>query len=629
MEDLIFFENFRKICGDNYCKKFSSGKCNFQHTFNDYFVKNMHSNKFYVDAFIIKETCKNVYKKNCNNNCCFKHIDTLLWWYYNLDFTEKIYVLNINIGFKNSNEIIDCLYKLIEKSKKYQEHFDDTINNLRLHYNPKFIDPNAYALEFFSKSENKIKDFQQHKNNIITHIQKNHKQFIHSIEELNKQSDKIVQQLNKERDEEFLQIQNAFNKLFEEIEIIVYESDNAYNQIQKEYNIELDKFTKHFNHLNHLSKILINLDDESNNIICEIENDYYDDHFELYNIFEKIKNMITVTYSYATNSLVVAEQFVKEYETGFDKIISEYNDKFEKYFEEQKQCKNHIMLEVCDYTQENNATCCICTSLIVEDSEYDISGSVSAIKDNDIVFCVECIQNLIKNANFKDISNNITTLPGIKCPLAQTKENHNHRFSLIALTIALAQATSKNSTQKNMTDMLNVLVPANAQYHCDKIQVNMRYAISKLEKDGVTSVSYLVQQIQTKILTDACPNCYRAYDLIGGCQSIQCRDEYNGGGCKWFFCNVCLEHTDKLVDSHTHVAECIRKNGLNGVNEYFLNSVDGKKWRMKQRCKRIRKYLDSQPREINYAGVLVVLYENDHDLRPYLKDEFKEYAINF
>lgn len=630
IKNLIFCENFQTNCKHyGNCKNFASGNCTYQHTFNDYFTSNIYLKNNYAEAFIIKETCKNVFKKKCNNrNCKYKHIDTLLWWYYNLEYNEKILILIINNEFKNSEKIMETLNKLIIKNENCQDYFNDVISDLMKSYKPLFINYEDQLINNYSMENKKYKSIKNAKKHIIEKIHNKYKNIFIEINDFYNEHDIILKQLNDEYDEEFLKIKEAFQDLFLQINNIVEESNNAYYAIQREYNNELNNFIICHRNLNRLSKKLIELNDESELLFCVIVNEYYDEHFLMCEKFDQIKNLINETYACANNSLIMSEQIVKDYDIGFNIIFNEYNNILQKYHEEQKLCKNHVFLEVCDFTQENNAFCSICTSLIVEDSEYDLYNCVSAIKDDDIVFCIDCIKNLIQNSNLNDISNSNFTLPGITCPFSLTKENHNHRFSIIGLTIALAQATCKNSTPENLIDIFNIIAPINAQYQCNNNQKQIRNTVKQLEKEGVTSVSYLVNQINSKILIDTCPNCYRAYEFIGGCQSIQCRDECYKDGCGYFFCNVCLEHSDRY-DTHTHVADCIHKNGLNSINSWFLSSEDGKQWRMKQRCKRIRKYLDSQPTNINYAGILVILYENNHDLKTYLKDEFKEYAINF
>jgi hypothetical protein len=331
-----------------------------------------------------------------------------------------------------------------------------------------------------------------------------------------------------------------------------------------------------------------------------------------------------------------SENFVKQLNLDYESEIINISKSCHKSFEiakkteaeriEKDLCENHGIVTVCEFTAKNNATCSICFSSIFDESECDVISiePKKAIIDDDLIYCTDCVKNIIKTSNFYNIGKEKEHLPGIKCPFANTKKNHNHRISVIAITMALAQALPKNET----TEIYDLISNATTKYHHEQTQNQIRKKIAEIEKEGVTSVSYLVQQIQNRILIDACPNCHRAYEFIGGCQSIICRDEYNGKGCGWNFCNVCLEHCNQYTDTHHHVANCIQSHNLNGVDAYFLSTTEGQKWRMKHRCQRIRKFLNSQPSGINYSGVLVVLYQNEIDLRKYILDEFKEYSVD-
>jgi hypothetical protein len=333
-----------------------------------------------------------------------------------------------------------------------------------------------------------------------------------------------------------------------------------------------------------------------------------------------------------------SEEFAKKLNNDYDLEIIDITESFYKSLDiakkieaeriEKELCENHAVVTVCEFTEQNNATCSICFSSIFDESEYDIISKEikepkKAIKDDELIYCVDCVKNIIKTSNFHDIGKEKVHLPGIKCPFACTKKNHNHRISIIAITMALAQALPRNASM----EIYDLISNATAKYHHEQTQDQIRKKITSIEKEGVTSVSYLVQQIQNRILLDTCPNCHRAYEFIGGCQSIVCRDEYNGKGCGWNFCNVCLEYCDQYTDTHRHVANCIHSHGLNGVESYFLSTTEGQKWRMKHRCQRIRKFLNSQPPGINYSGVLVVLYQNEKELQPYILDEFKDYSV--
>lgn len=342
-------------------------------------------------------------------------------------------------------------------------------------------------------------------------------------------------------------------------------------------------------------------------------------------ILEDMKILVTKSENFIT-------QLINDYDSEIIDITNSFNisletaKKITAEREEKELCENHSLITVCEFTSQNNASCAICFSHIFPESDYDIIPTipVKAIKDDDIIYCVECVKNMLKSSNLHNIGKEKIFLPGIKCPFANTKKNHNHRFSIIAITMALAQALPRNSAPEIYSLISNIT----ANYHYEQTQDIIRKKISSIEKEGVTSVSYIVQQIQNRILIDTCPNCQRAYEFIGGCQSITCYDEYTKGGCGWNFCNVCLEHCEQYGDTHSHVAECIQSHGLNSVDSYFLSTSEGHNWRMSYRCKRIRKFLNSQPPGINYSGVLVVLYQNEKDLRPFLLNEFKDYSVD-
>jgi hypothetical protein len=274
--------------------------------------------------------------------------------------------------------------------------------------------------------------------------------------------------------------------------------------------------------------------------------------------------------------------------------------------------KNYVdKFNIMTFKDNDMTTCSICFLVFSNDKVN------KGIQDDNHILCVNCAKNLIENGIKYSVSKNLYTLPYIKCPFASMHSiNHHHCYSLVGLCISLSSINFDNN------EILKLMVKKLEIFKNEQIHEKGKREINKIEEEGSLSVKRFVTEIQNKILCDACPNCNRKFEFIGGCQSMYCNDD-KGNGCKHHFCNICLEYSS-VCDAHEHVKKCIIENKLEGVSNYFLSTKAGNDWRQKQRCKRIRNFLNQQVKKIDTNGIIKTLAK-DNEIRPYLIVEFPEY----
>ena len=224
------------------------------------------------------------------------------------------------------------------------------------------------------------------------------------------------------------------------------------------------------------------------------------------------------------------------------------------------------------------------------------------------VICGACLTWYLE-ADPKLIPVSRQKVAGVYCLISQ-----RHVFMVSQLIRTLM------SLEPNREDQLEKL-EATIQERYFTEQLDARQIIAKAEAlenfRAQGQISSMVQAIENSILCDACPNCQRQF-VSDGCEAVSCRCGFN-------FCNVCLVFKTR-GDVHDHVLKCIQKNSLKSSIDYFISPSERNGWRSRQRCEKLRDFLNSSGiGTSDWVPILVSLFDKHKDLQPFLVLEFPEH----
>ncbi len=235
---------------------------------------------------------------------------------------------------------------------------------------------------------------------------------------------------------------------------------------------------------------------------------------------------------------------------------------------------------------------------------------MSCSQDGCGVVCGPCLTWYLE-ADPKLVPVSLRKVPGVYCLISP-----NHVFSLSHLMRSLMLMTE--STEPNNHEHLEELeLSLQARYFSEQSKMVQTIAKAEaLESFKIHGqIATMVRTIEDTILCDVCPNCHQLF-INDGCEAVSCTCGFN-------FCNVCLVFKTR-GDVHSHVLECIQKNSLKSTDDYFLCLKERIDWRNKQRCGKLRKFLESNCKG-DLIPILVSLFDKHEDLQPFLLSEFPEY----